>query len=106
MEAIIEVGGKQFRVSEGSTIEVFRPAGAEVGKTVEMHPVACIDGNELISERNALRMITVRCAVEAEKKGKKVYVFRKTAKTGYRRGIGHRDRLVVLRVEKLTDNRT
>ncbi|MGC8977498.1 MAG: hypothetical protein ACP5OB_07775 [Candidatus Ratteibacteria bacterium] len=30
-----------------------------------------------------------------------MYVFRKTAKTGYRRGIGHRDRLTVLKVKSI-----
>jgi len=106
MEAIIEIGKKQFLVSEGSTLEVFRPRGATVGSSLEIRPVACIDGKELITDPSTLSKITVRCTVESEKKGKKVYVFRKTAKTGYRRGIGHRDRLVVLRVEKLSVGRS
>ncbi len=106
MEAVIEIGGKQFLVSEGSRIEVFPPSGARPGATLDIHPVLCIDGTDLVTDRRALDAITVRCTVEEEKKGKKITVFRKTAKTGYRRGIGHRDKLVVLRVEKLISQRT
>ncbi|MCS7181235.1 MAG: bL21 family ribosomal protein [bacterium] len=43
----------------------------------------------------------VICEVVEEKKGKKIYVFRKNAKTGYKRGIGYRDELTVLKVKSI-----
>ena len=105
MEAIIAVSGSQYRVEEGSVLEVFPLPGAAVGKQIKLHPVAAIDGTEILTGKKELAKITVVCTVAAEKKGEKVYVYKRKAKTGYHRGIGHRDRLVVLKVEKINDGR-
>ncbi|MCM8804708.1 MAG: 50S ribosomal protein L21 [Candidatus Omnitrophica bacterium] len=101
MYAFIEIGGKQIKVKEGSRFSVFRIKDKKVGDEIELKPICFLDGNEIITEREKLNNISVICEVIEEKKGKKIYVFRKTAKTGYRRGIGHRDRLTILKVKSI-----
>lgn len=101
MYAFVEIGGKQIKVKEGLKFSVFRLKDKKVGEEIELKPVCLIDNNEIITEKEKLENVRVICEVLEEKKGKKIYVFRKTAKTGYRRGIGHRDRLIILKVKSI-----
>lgn len=101
MYAFVEIGGKQIKVKEGLKFSVFRLKDKKVGEEIELKPVCLIDNNEIITEKEKLENVRVICEVLEEKKGKKIYVFRKTAKTGYRRGIGHRDRLTILKVKSI-----
>ncbi len=101
MYAFIEIGGKQIKVKEGMKFSVFKIKDKKVGDEIELKPVCFLDGKEIITDKEKLDNISVICEVVEEKKGKKIYVFRKTAKTGYRRGIGHRDRLTVLKVKSI-----
>lgn len=101
MYAFIEIGGKQFKVKEGLKFETFRIKNKKVGDELELTPVCFFDGKNLITEQEKLKNAKVICEILEEKKGEKIYVFRKNPKTGYRRGIGHRDRLMVLRVKSI-----
>lgn len=101
MYAFIEIGGKQIKVKEGLTFSVFKLKNKKVGDEIELKPVCFLDENGIITDKEKLNNITVVCEIVGEKKGKKIYVFRKTAKTGYRRGIGHRDRLTILKVKSI-----
>jgi len=66
-----------------------------------LKPVCVIDGEKVITEKDKLENISVVCEIIEEKKGKKLYVFRKTAKTGFKKGKGHRDKLTVLKVKSI-----
>lgn len=101
MYAFIKIGGKQIKVKEGLKFPVFRLRDKKVGDEVELTPTCIIDGQEIIIDNGRLKNYKVICEVVEEKKGEKIYVFRKTAKTGYRRGIGHRDRLTILKVKNI-----
>lgn len=101
MYAFIELGGKQIKVKEGLKFSVLKIKGKKIGEEIELKPVCFFDGKEIITEKDKLDNIKVICEVLEEKKGKKIYVFRKTAKTGYKRGIGYRDRLTVLKVKSI-----
>jgi large subunit ribosomal protein L21 len=101
MYAFIELGGKQIKVKEGLKFSVLKIKDKKVGEEIELTPVCFFDGKEMITEKNKLENVKVICEILEEKKGRKLYVFRKTAKTGYRRGIGHRDRLTVLKVKSI-----
>jgi len=100
MFAFIEISGRQVKVSEGETFEVFR-IEAKKGKKVEFEPVSFYDGKDLIVDKKDLEKVKVICEIIEEKKGEKIYSFKKKPKTGYKKGIGHRDRLMVLKVEKI-----
>jgi large subunit ribosomal protein L21 len=101
MYAFIEISGKQIKVKEGMKFQVFRIKNKKVGDEIELKPVCIIDGKQIITEKEKLNNISVICEVIEEKKGGKIYVFRKTAKTGFKKGKGHRDRLTVLRVKSI-----
>jgi large subunit ribosomal protein L21 len=102
MEAFVELGGKQVRVSEGMEFSVFKLKDKKAGDKVEMNPVCFMDDKEIIVDRKKLKDVKVVCEVLEEKKGKKVYSFKKKPKTGYKKGHGHRDALTVLKVSGIT----
>lgn len=100
MYAFIDIGGKQYKVEKGIKIEVFN-TGKKGKEKIEFTPVCFFDGKKLITEKNELKNIKVICEVVENKKGEKIYVFKKKPKTGYRKGYGHRDYLTVLKVEDI-----
>lgn len=89
MYAIIETGGKQYRVQEGDVITVEK-LNAAVGETV------CFDHVLVLGEGEGIQVGTpyVGTAVEGkvveEGKGKKVIIFKYKAKKDYRKKQGHR----------------
>lgn len=102
MDALIDFGGKQVRVKKDMVFTVLKLKDKEVGEKVEFTPVCVIDEkNEIIIEKEKLDGFQVLCEIIDEKKGKKIYSFKKKAKTGYKRGIGYRDSLMVLKVESI-----
>ncbi|RKY32037.1 MAG: 50S ribosomal protein L21 [Candidatus Omnitrophota bacterium] len=97
----IEIGGKQHRVWEGDKIEI--PLKAKVGDELEITPIGFYDGKNLITEKEKLEKILVKCNVIEKKKGEKIYSFKKKAKTGYKRKIGYRDTLCVVEIKEIID---
>lgn len=99
--AVIETGGKQYRVSPGVTLRVERLSSAE-GEKVELKPVlAKSDGQKLEVGTPALPAATVAATVLRHIRGKKVISFKKKRRKGYSRKIGHRQELTVIRVESI-----
>jgi large subunit ribosomal protein L21 len=99
--AIIETGGKQYRVSEGQTIDVER-LKADVGGTVELNRVLLIaDGDNITSGMPFIEGARVLAMVQKNGKGDKIIVFKYKAKTRYRRKNGHRQLLTTLSIDKI-----
>jgi large subunit ribosomal protein L21 len=90
MYAIIETGGKQYRVSPGQTVEVELLAAAP-GATVRLDRVLMVsaDGRTLIGQPTVPGAQVV-ATVTREGRGKKIVVFRFKSKKRYRRTTGHR----------------
>lgn len=101
MYAVIETGGKQYRVAPGQTIEVDTLAG-DVGSAVEFDRVLAIsnDSSEL-SFGEALRNARVRGKITAHGRGDKVIVFKFKRKKQYKRTIGHRQNFTRVQVEEI-----
>ncbi len=101
MYAIIETGGKQFRVKEGDTIYIEK-LPAQAGETVEVNRVlAVIKGGELKVGNPLIEGASVTLKVERHGKGKKIIVFKYKAKKNYRRKQGHRQPFTQATVEKI-----
>ncbi|HVR28729.1 MAG TPA: 50S ribosomal protein L21 [Thermoanaerobaculia bacterium] len=99
MYAIIETGGKQYRVTSGDVIEVERGVGA-AGETIEFPRVLLVGGNgEVRVGSPALENTTVRGVALAEVRGPKIRVFKKKRRKQYRRTNGHRQNLLRVRIE-------
>lgn len=88
--AIIETGGKQYRVAEGDILFVEK-LGVEAGETVTFDKVlAVIDEAGSKFGTPVVEGATVTASVVKIGKGKKVRVFKMKPKKGYRRTQGHR----------------
>jgi len=95
--AIVRSGGKQYRVEEGSLIEVPALAG-DAGATVTLDDVLHLaDGDEVKSADGA----KVTAEIVGHTKGVKIKVFRYKNKTRSRKLTGSRQRRTVLRVTKI-----
>jgi large subunit ribosomal protein L21 len=99
MYAIVETGGKQYRVRPGDTIAVERLAG-EPGETLDLERVLLVggDGDETRLGTPALDGAVVRAVVIEHGRGEKIIVFRYKSKVRYRRRTGHRQALTRLRI--------
>jgi large subunit ribosomal protein L21 len=99
MYAVIESGGKQYRVEEGSSLLVDR-IDAKEGDKVTLRPVMFRDGEVLVSAKE-LSGVKVEATVAEHLRGPKIKVFKYKAKKGYRRRAGHRSELTKLEVTSL-----
>ncbi len=101
MYAIIETGGKQYRVQEGDVIRVEKLA-AEAGETVEVDRVLAVvsDGDVRIGTP-VVNGAKVVLKVLENGKGKKIIVFKYKPKKNYRRKQGHRQPFSKVVVEKI-----
>lgn len=89
MYAIIETGGKQVRVEEGSVIYVER-LDVEAGQSYTFDKVLMVGGESLTLGNPYLEGVTVDATVEKQGKQKKIIVFKMKPKKKYRRKKGHR----------------
>jgi large subunit ribosomal protein L21 len=101
MYAVIEDGGKQYKVTEGETVSLERK-DIEAGKSLEFGEVLLLsrEGDIRLGQPYVLGAKVTGIAVE-EIKAKKVVNFRYKAKKGYRRKIGHRQRQLLVKIEKI-----
>ena len=99
MYAVVESGGKQYRVEEGTSLLVDR-LDAKEGDKVTLRPVMFRDGEVLLGAKE-LEKVKVEAKVSEHLRGKKIKVFKYKAKKGYRRRAGHRSELTRLEVTKL-----
>lgn len=101
MYAVIETGGKQYRVKEGDTIKVEK-LNAEPGETVEIDKVLVVakDDGILIGKPVVEGAKAVLKVVE-HGKGDKILVFKYKPKKNYRKMQGHRQPYSQVVVEKI-----
>jgi len=101
MYAIVQHGGRQYRVAPGDRLLVDR-LGAEVGSVIALGPVVLVhDGDSATIGAPAVEGARVAAVVVAHRRGRKLRVFKYKAKKRYRRTIGYRSQLTELRVEAL-----
>ncbi len=99
MYAVIATGGKQYRVSEGQTIEVERLG--DPGTEVELTPVLVVDGDKVLATPSELSKAKVTATVKEEIRGPKIVGFTYKNKSNQRRRWGHRQNLAVLEITKI-----
>jgi large subunit ribosomal protein L21 len=99
--AIIETGGKQYRVNPGQTIDVERLDAVE-GDTVELDRVLLIaDGDQVTIGTPTVDGARVVATSKGSGKGKKVIVFKYKPKVRYRKKTGHRQQYTRLVIDKI-----
>jgi len=100
MYAVIETGGKQYRVAPGDTIEVEKLPGA-VGAEVELSRVLAVSRDDRLLTGSELDGTRVRATITAQGRGEKIRVFKFKRKKQYKRTIGHRQHLTRLKVTEI-----
>ncbi len=99
--AVLETGGKQYRVCVGDTIEV-ELLDAEVGSDLELDSVVAVsDGKELKIGMPYVQGAKVTLTVVGHKRGVKLINFKKKRRKGYSRRVGHRQELTVASVKAI-----
>jgi len=95
--AIVKTGGKQYRVAVGDVLEVEKVLGAP-GAPVILPALLVVDGTTVTTDPAALAGVTVSGEVVAQTKGPKIRILKYKNKTGYKKRIGHRQKLTQVRV--------
>jgi large subunit ribosomal protein L21 len=98
MYAVVETGGKQYRVEKGTTLLVDR-LPADEGAKVDLRAVALLD-KDLVVGKDAEK-VKVEAKVAGHERGPKIRVFKYRAKKGYRKRAGHRSELTRLEVTEI-----
>lgn len=102
MYAVIQTGGKQYRVANGDVITVEKLEG-EAGSKLSIEPVLMVnDGKATQVGAPIVEGASVAVEVVEQTRGDKIVVFKKKRRQGYRRTMGHRQELTVLRVLDVT----
>ena len=100
--AIIRTGGKQYQVSAGSLVRVEKISG-NIGDTVELKDVlAVIDGDNAKIGQPTVEGAVVTATIVEQDKAKKVLVFKKKRRKGYRVKRGHRQMFTALKISDIS----
>ena len=99
--AIVETGGKQYKIAAGDTV-IVDYLGAGKGKEVELSKVLLIaDGKDTVVGNPTIENARVTATCLEEGKGDKVIVFRYKNKTRYHHKTGHRQHLTTLQINDI-----
>ncbi|MBC5737057.1 MULTISPECIES: 50S ribosomal protein L21 [Oscillospiraceae] len=102
MHAIIETGGKQFKVAEGDTLFIEK-LPVEAGDNVTFDKVlAILDGDKATFGAPVVDGAKVEASVVKNGKGKKIRIFKYNPKKGYRKRQGHRQPYTKVTIGKIS----
>lgn len=100
--AIIETGGKQYRITEGASFRVEKLNEYKVGDTVVFEKVLLLDDGEKTTIGTPyIEGKTVEVILAGEVKGKKLHIQKFKAKSRYKRRLGHRQQYANVQVQKI-----
>jgi len=97
--AIIQAGGKQFRVNVGDVVQV-PSLTAEVGSSVEFDALLAADGDE-VKIGESLEGQRVTGTVVEHGRARKIIVFKKKKRKQYKKTHGHRQNFTAVRIESV-----
>ena len=101
--AVIETGGKQYKVTPGQTVDVER-LDVTAGNTVDLDRVLLIvDGDKVTVGTPLINGARVVATSQGEGRGKKVIVFKYKPKVRYRKKTGHRQFYTRLAIDKIIE---
>lgn len=102
MYAIVRTGGKQYQVTNGEQLRVEKLEGA-VGDTVELTDVLMVaDGENIQIGHPVVENAKVIAKIAEQGKAKKVIIFKKKRRKGYRLRKGHRQQYTALQIQEIS----
>jgi len=101
MYAVIESGGKQYRVAPGDVIRVEK-LEADAGQTVTLDRVLLVAGDSGVQVgMPTVANATVTATVKAHGRGDKILVFKKRRRKHFRKTIGHRQHFTEIEITRI-----
>lgn len=97
MFAVIQTGGKQYRVKEGDIIKIEK-LEKQAGENVVFDKVICLTDGAKVQLGKTLSGATVTAQVLDQTRGPKVIIFKKKRRHNYRRKNGHRQDLTLVKI--------
>ena len=101
MYAIIETGGKQFRVEPGQVVEVERLPDASGAEITLGRVLMLVNGEEVTAGTPVVTGARVTATILDHARSRKILVGKFRSKKHYRRKVGHRQPLSRVRVERI-----
>jgi large subunit ribosomal protein L21 len=103
MIVIVEIYGKQYKVSKGDTVMVDSKIDLETGKTVKFDNIkAVLDKDTNIFNPKELSSYKVNAKIVDHTRADKVLVIKKKRRKGYQRKNGHRQDLTMIQIQSIT----
>ena len=101
MYAIVQTGGKQYKVAPGDLVEVERLEG-NVGDKVELNQVLLVQNQDtLLVGKPVVEQAKVLAEVSQQARSKKIIVFKKKRRKNYRKTQGHRQSFTQLKITEI-----
>jgi large subunit ribosomal protein L21 len=101
MYAVIQTGGKQYKVSPGDMVRVEK-LDAKPGDTVEINDVYMVaDGDKVSVGKPTLASAKVTAEVVGESRGEKLIIFKHRRRKGFRKTTGHRQDFTTIKVKEI-----
>ncbi len=101
MHAIVQSGGKQYKVSPGDTLRVEKLIGQK-GETVELSQVLYYaEGENILVGNPFLENVKVTGEIMDQRRAKKIIVFKMKRRKGYCKRQGHRQSFTTLRIKEI-----
>lgn len=101
MFAIIETGGKQFKVEEGSTIKVEKLEGDDNSAVTIDKVLMVVDGDKVNVGKPYLEGVTVSTTKISDAKNKKLVIYKYKRRKDFDKKKGHRQQMSVLKIDKI-----
>lgn len=102
MYAVIETGGKQYRVREGDVIDIeLSGATTKVDGKVSFDRVLMVAGDDVTVGAPVVSGASVSGSLVDHVRGPKIKVFKKKRRKGYKRTQGHRQDLMRVRIDAI-----
>lgn len=102
MYAVIRTGGKQYQVAPGERLRIEKLDGA-VGDTVELSDVLLVvDGENVRVGQPVVEGAKVTARIVEQDRAKKIVVFKKKRRKGYRLKQGHRQEYTAVEIQEIT----
>ena len=99
--AVIQTGGKQYRVQKNDLFDVELLEG-EAGTKITLDGVLAIsNGTELVVGTPTVAGATVTAEIIEQHRGKKIVAFKKVRRKGFHKKIGHRQELTKIRIQEI-----
>ncbi|GHU92207.1 50S ribosomal protein L21 [Clostridia bacterium] len=100
VHAVLQTGGKQYRVAQGDVIYIEKLDAAE-GETIKFDQVLAVFDGDKLKTGNPVKGVELTGKVLKNGKSKKIHVFKYKAKKNYRVKTGHRQPYTKVQIESI-----